>query len=239
MENKRGNVSTVFLVIAIILIGVMGVFMYMQKTESDRQIAELGNSINEIKGIANEKESNIKDEETDIKDNENELSNSEEVNTLVTKLLEMLYARESGFESILEKIGYDNSQEIYNNTVKSDNEGDSIYGVYNKNMDKYVGGYSNTKIKYSDFEEKISKFMTPGIVEQCFGGKFVEHNGFLYAFIGNASGVGVSNVTVELLYENVYSVKYSVVDPGETEERESIIRITEYNNKNVVSGFMW
>ena len=30
MENKKGKVSTVFLVIAIILIVVMGAFMYMQ-----------------------------------------------------------------------------------------------------------------------------------------------------------------------------------------------------------------
>jgi len=238
MENKKGSLLTVFLVIAIILIGVMGVFMYMQKTEADRQIAELENSINEIKEATKEKEPNIKDEETDIKDNENELPNSEEVNSLVTKFLEMLYARESGFESILEKIGYDNPQEIYNNTVKSDNDGDSIYGVYNKNMDKYVGGYSNTKIKYSDFEEKISNYMTPGIVEQCFGGKFVEYNGFLYAFIGNASGAGVSNVTVQSIYNNIYLVKYSVSDEAGTDEYECIIRITNYNNKNVVSGFM-
>ena len=231
MENKKGNVSTVFLVIAIILIVVMGAFMYMQKTESDRQIAELENSINEIKETTNEKEPNIKDDE-------NEIPNSEEVNTLVTKFLEMLYARENGFESVLEKIGYDNPQEIYNNTVKSDNEGDTIYGIYNKNMDKYVGGYSNTKIKYSDFEEKISNYMTPGIVEQCFGGKFVEYNGFLYAFIGNASGAGVSNVTVQSIYNNIYLVKYSVSDEAGTDEYECIIRITNYNNKNVVSGFM-
>ena len=48
MENKKGSLPTVFLVIAIILIGVMGVFMYMQKTEAARQIAELENNEREL-----------------------------------------------------------------------------------------------------------------------------------------------------------------------------------------------
>ena len=54
MENKRGNVSTVFLVIAIILIVVMGAFMYMQKTEADRQIAELKNNASELQETIND-----------------------------------------------------------------------------------------------------------------------------------------------------------------------------------------
>ena len=44
MENKKGSLPTVFLVIAIILIVVMGALLYMQKTEADRQIAELENN---------------------------------------------------------------------------------------------------------------------------------------------------------------------------------------------------
>ena len=48
MEKKKGSLSTVFLVIAIILIVVMGAFMYMQKTEADRQIAELQETINNM-----------------------------------------------------------------------------------------------------------------------------------------------------------------------------------------------
>ena len=53
MENKRGSLSTVFLVIAIILIVVMGAFMYMQKTEADRQIAELENNRSQMQETIN------------------------------------------------------------------------------------------------------------------------------------------------------------------------------------------
>lgn len=45
MENKRCSLLTIFLVITIILIIVMGVLMYMQKTKSDRQINELEDNV--------------------------------------------------------------------------------------------------------------------------------------------------------------------------------------------------
>ena len=54
MENKKGSLSTVFLVIAIMLIIVMGVFMYMQKTEADRQIAELENNASKLQETIND-----------------------------------------------------------------------------------------------------------------------------------------------------------------------------------------
>jgi len=59
MENKKGNVSTVFLVISIILIVVMGALLYMQKTEADRQIAELENNASKIQETINDLQGKI------------------------------------------------------------------------------------------------------------------------------------------------------------------------------------
>ena len=53
MENKKGSLSTVFLIIAIILIVVMGALLYMQKTESDKQIAELENNASQMQETIN------------------------------------------------------------------------------------------------------------------------------------------------------------------------------------------
>ena len=53
MENKKGSLSTVFLVIAINLIVVMGALLYMQKTESDKQIAELENNASQMQETIN------------------------------------------------------------------------------------------------------------------------------------------------------------------------------------------
>ena len=241
MENKKSTLATVLLLIAVLVIGALAGYIYMQKIETDKQISKLQNEKVEMQSKIDDI-SNNKDEQIDIKESENNLPKTEEVNQIITEFLDLIWTRELGFEEILKKIGYENYREILNNTVKSDNEGDNIYGIYNKNMDKYVGGYSNTKIKYSEFEEKMYNYMTPGILKECFDGTFVEHNGFLYAFIGNASGCGVSNVNIEFIYKNneqyVYSVKYSVSDAGGIDEFENIISIRKNNNKYVVSGLI-
>ena len=48
MESKNSSLSTVFLVIAIIVIILMGVFIYMQKVEADEKITELENNASEL-----------------------------------------------------------------------------------------------------------------------------------------------------------------------------------------------
>ena len=89
MENKKGSLSTVFLVIAIILILVMGVFLYMQnmqKVEMDRQIAILENSrsemqetINDLQGKIESISNTINDAETNKEDNNQEKDNKQEI----------------------------------------------------------------------------------------------------------------------------------------------------------------
>ena len=78
MENKKGNLSTVFLVIAIILIGVMGVFMYMQKTESDKQIAELENNAGKLQETINDLQGKIDTISNTINSNKDVDNNSAE-----------------------------------------------------------------------------------------------------------------------------------------------------------------
>ena len=59
MENKKGSLSTVFLVIAIILIVVMGELLYMQKVEANRQIAELENNASKLQETINDLQGKI------------------------------------------------------------------------------------------------------------------------------------------------------------------------------------
>ena len=75
MENKKGSLSTVFLVIAIILIGVMGVFMYMQKIEADRQIAELENNASQMQETINNLQGKIDNISNTINDKDDTNSN--------------------------------------------------------------------------------------------------------------------------------------------------------------------
>ena len=71
MENKKGNVSKVFLVIAIILIVAMGAVMYVQKTEADRQIAELENSASKLQETINDLQGKIDGISNIVNDNSN------------------------------------------------------------------------------------------------------------------------------------------------------------------------
>ena len=92
MENKKGNVSTVFLVIAIILIVVMGAFMYMQKTESDKQIAELENNASKLQETINDLQGKIDTISNTINSNKDVDSNSAED----TKYVELTKESNSG-----------------------------------------------------------------------------------------------------------------------------------------------
>ena len=92
MENKKGNVSTVFLVIAIILIVVMGAFMYMQKTESDKQIAELENNAGKLQKTINDLQGKIDTISNTINSNKDVDSNSAED----TKYVELTKELNSG-----------------------------------------------------------------------------------------------------------------------------------------------
>ena len=92
MENKKGNVSTVFLVIAILLIVAMGAFMYMQKTESDKQIAELENNASKLQETINDLQGKIDTISNTINSNKDVDSNSAED----TKYVELTKELNSG-----------------------------------------------------------------------------------------------------------------------------------------------
>ena len=65
MENKKGSLSTVFLVIAIILIVVMGVLMYLQMKNTEDKISKLNEQISKLEqnNATNEGKIEIKDNE--------------------------------------------------------------------------------------------------------------------------------------------------------------------------------
>ena len=78
MENKKGNLSTVLLVIAIILIVVMGALLYIQKTETDRQIAELESNASKLQETINDLQGKIDGVSNIVNDNSNSNVQAEE-----------------------------------------------------------------------------------------------------------------------------------------------------------------
>lgn len=83
MENKKGSLATILLVIAIILIVVMGALLYMQKTEADRQIAELENNASKLQETINDLQGKIDTISNTINANASgEIDNSQSNNTV-------------------------------------------------------------------------------------------------------------------------------------------------------------
>ena len=62
MEKNKSILLTVFLVIAIIVIIVMGALLYMQKTEADRQSVEIKNTASELQENEDSLISNVNDD---------------------------------------------------------------------------------------------------------------------------------------------------------------------------------
>ena len=134
MENKKNSLSTIFLVIAIILIAVMGVCMYKQKIESDKQIAQFKNNANELQETINNLQEKI-----DIISNTINLSTTSEVNNTKNEVTDK------------EQIEYDIEvplSEIENIKIAVTND-TSIRDFYNKYYGKklkitgYVSAFGN------------------------------------------------------------------------------------------------
>ena len=111
MENKKGSLSTVFLVIAIILIIVMVAFMYMQKTEADRQIAELENNASKLQENINDLQGKIDTISNSINSNKDVDNNSTET-TKYVELTKELNSKDVLYVTKAEK-NSDNTYTLY------------------------------------------------------------------------------------------------------------------------------
>lgn len=78
MEKKKCSLSILFLVIAIILIVVMGALLYIQKTETDRQIAELESNASKLQETINDLQGKIDGVSNIVNDNSNSNVQAEE-----------------------------------------------------------------------------------------------------------------------------------------------------------------
>lgn len=115
MEKKKCSLSIVFLVIAIILIVVMGALLYIQKTETDRQIAELESNASKLQETINDLQGKIDGVSNIVNDNSNSNVQAEE-NIILYKGSEIQKKVGTQFFDLCEmEINY-NSKRKYNTT---------------------------------------------------------------------------------------------------------------------------
>ena len=71
MENKKSTLATVLLLIAVLVIGALAGYIYMQKIETDKKIADLEEEISQKQEVNEEPQEKEKSKEIEISYNKN------------------------------------------------------------------------------------------------------------------------------------------------------------------------
>ena len=188
IEEKKTikiSLSTVFLIIAILVIIVMVYYIYIEKTNSKKEIGtletnavEMQKTINNLQEkmdtISNTLNSNTTEKIENSKENDN--SNKEEIKfsddeikKSLQNYLDLVGTKDGSFFGLLVKLGLCNDND-YNNANRTD--------------DNFV----KTNIKYSDYKEKMLNYVTEECFNQNFKNGYKEKDGVLYYLDGGATG---------------------------------------------------
>lgn len=191
MEEKniiKINLKTVILLIALIIIIIMGVFifkLYSEKREMDEKISNLESKINEKNEIqennvnqANIQENNENNEnemkEQNNDDNktqiiENTTNNDEYFKKLLQKYLDLKLVAQENPTMILVELGLVSEEDSY----------------YESSIDE--GAYILTDIKFSIFKDKILNQISEKIYKEDLSELYKESNGYVACYNGDAS----------------------------------------------------
>jgi len=189
MENKKGNVSTVFLVIAIILIVVMGAFMYMQKTESDKQIAELENNASKLQETINDLQGKIDTISNTINSNKDVDNNSSED----TKYVELTKELNSG-------------DVLY--VTKAEKNSDNTYTLYGVVFNCNENVNSNYQISDTWTVTKDYKKVTVSSDTKCISGYPEEEETTVGKYFNNYGEVELEKVVENTTLTDKYTYSF-------------------------------
>lgn len=206
MENKKNILSTVFLVIAIILIIAIGAFMYIQKVEADRQIAELQETINDLQSKI-DSISNTQNDNSTLNSNKEEkiLKPSKTISKVFRNWIEAeAYCLNAGEGTVIE--------EFYEKEVPL---GDAVWSGLNTN-------YQASSIHAKDTAEYNAENLDNFYIDNCWCegvsgngiGEKIKVNAFSSSeHINNYVGVKYKreNVTIEDVEEYLLS-KYNILN---------------------------
>lgn len=251
MEEKKVtkiSLLTFFLILAIIVIIIMGIFIYklnndkiveIQKSaELQAQINNLNGTIIDLQGkintiseTINSNSSNENNNITNNLDNESSSQNNsientsikfseKEIKDVLQMCLNLESAKTNGLITIVETLGLDKNYDYSN-----ENEANK-------------SGFVKTSIKFSNFKEAMLKYMTEECYKKQWGDYFENEDGYLcYANIG-ATGVRYKVNTIKRT-ENGYIANVTGTSDGTDweltvnftiDDTKCIIKSYEFNN---------
>lgn len=238
MEEKKSikiSLSTLFLILALMVIAFMAYYIYTEKTNANKEIEtleanavemqntikNLQDKIDTISNTINSNNSNEDNNETNTSDNNSISFTDEQVKTALSNYLELRAHMNCNalLNNLTEKgtLNYDDSKDI--DTI--------IDGTY---------GHYITNIKYSDYRNAMLKYVSKSEFERNWNSYYSEDsNGNLIAGDG---GGGLRVYTIKSITksnDSTYSAKVtSVVEEGEYFEEENLTFVVTSNNGNCV-----
>lgn len=230
MEEKKSvkiSLSTLFLILALIVIAFMAYYIYTEKTNANKEIEtleanavemqntikDLQDKIDTISNTINSNNSNEDNNVTNTSDNNSTSFTDEQVKTALSNYLELR--------------SHMNCNELLNNLTEK--------GLLNYDDSKHTylddGSYI-TNIKYSDYRNAMLKYVSKSEFESNWNSYYSEDsNGNLIACDG---GGGLRVYTIKSITQtndSTYSAKVtSVADDGEYFEEENLTFVVTSNN---------
>lgn len=233
-KTKKISISTIFLILAIIVIIVMGIFMYnlydekSKETEKSSELQTQITALNETIDNLEEKINTISNMSSEINNsqsnntttnNETKFSNDEIKETL-QNYLDLIGAREGSPVGMLVELGLCNYSDYDNATRTDDN-------------------YIKTNIEYSTYKEKMLEYVTEEWFDTNFKNNYKEQDGILYYFDGGATGMEfeVKDITIKGDYvaQAYIAEVYNINVDGSKELNNIEFHIANNNGKCVIS----
>lgn len=239
MEEKKSikiSLSTVFLILAVLIIIFMAYYIYVEKTNANKEIATLETNAVEMQKTINNLQEKIDTISNTINSNiSGEINNSQANNTTNNK--EIKFSNDEikkSLQNYLDLVGTREGSPI-GMLVKLGLCNYSDYDNANKTDDNYV----KTNIKYSTYKEKMLEFVTEDWFNTRFKNGYKEQGGMLYYFDGGATGMEfeVKDITIKGDYSaQAYIAQvYDIHLDGSKELNNVEFHIANNNGKCVIS----
>ena len=231
MENKRKNVYITIFVITTIVAATLAVYFGL-----------------EYKKL---KEDNSK-QDVSVKESTSSDEKNEDKGEVAVKEVEKIVEKETQLsQENIDKIAYSTIESYLNlvRTIRADPLNATIeFGFYKDSGElikntKNINGVQKTTVKYDEFVNKITKYMTKELFEKYVERKvFVNVDGYLGNIVGGASGTWAWLKKIELQDKNndefTYSVIYYILggfENAKPEETTQTIKVKKVNDDYVVS----
>lgn len=251
-ENKTKGVRlvTVLFVIALIIIAIMGTYIYMDKNKQEKEVISAqqntttfeSNTVNtaivenSVENITNTNKMTTNAIANNVNGNAENVLSSVDAQKIIQKYIDITYLKAVDPLAFLKDLGL----------VSSSNSNDYQKTKLSGNM-AYSDEYYKTNAKYEDYLNKISNYMTKEYAEKIYKKEIVNVNGTLYILaIGGSTGQdNIQNINLLSNANDIYVYQVSIVSipddhvPTEEEKKPHTVKVTiqKLNDKYIVADY--